>query len=454
MFKILLVETNAAVIDALVKHFDEQLKAQVCVVANLDEAKNYLVENLGKGTPNLIVVRALLDDIQVAHGLLNFLYEQVNRPPVITLGNVEFSGLQFTCLPDHFKISEFSKTVTKSLNISRKELEALHRPPYTGISIKNFYGMEKCQCDVFIRITKKNCEDQYVKRLHTGDNFDTPTLQKYESMGLQEFYVRSDDLDLVLSAFEQKALTQLDDKSVVADLVQIGAKQFEVGQDLLIKLGVSDTTMKIVDTNIKAMSNVLVSGAVGVQNFGELLRALLAEKSGYNYKHSFLLALLCSHLIPKMEWGRNDQMKSNVEKMIYVSFMHDIHLQDEKLVRIHDKLSLEMANLSPKEKELVEYHANKVSTLAQSMPRIPAGVDVILRQHHGTTNGVGFAEGASSALSGLAILFIVVEHFTHMLLDFQTLKLGPKAILKKMERDFTLSHYRKVIDAMSEMLKG
>ncbi|OFZ17335.1 MAG: hypothetical protein A2X86_02455 [Bdellovibrionales bacterium GWA2_49_15] len=453
MFTVLLVETNGAVIDALVKQLDEQIKAQVSVVPGLDQAKSFLTENQGKGVPDLVIVRAVLDEVPVAHGLLNFVYEQLNRPPVIVMGNVEFSGIEFNCLPDRFKISEFSKIVTKALHVSRKELEALHRPPYTGISIKNFYGMDKCECDVFIRISKKNCDDQYVKRLHTGDNFDAVTLQKYESMGLLEFYVRSDDLSLVLSAFEQKALKQLDEKCVVAELVQIGSHQFEVGQDLLLKLGVSDVTMRIVDTNIKVMTNALVSGVVAPHNFGELLKALLANKGGYNYKHSFLLAFLCSTIIPKMEWGKNDQMKSNIEKMIYVSFMHDIHLQEEKLVRIHSKSAFEMMALTPQEHELVEYHANKVSTLALSMPRIPAGVDIILRQHHGTTNGVGFADGASGSLSGLAILFIVVETFTHMLLDFQVLQLGPKAILKKMERDYTLASYRKVIDAMAEMLK-
>ncbi|MEK6625239.1 MAG: hypothetical protein AABY86_09740, partial [Bdellovibrionota bacterium] len=286
MFTILVVETNAAVIDALVKHFDEQLKAQVHLVADLDQAKSFLSDNLGKGIPSLIVVRAILDDVPVAYGLLNFVYEQVNRPPVITLGNVEFSGLQFNSLPDRFKVSELARVVPKAMNLSRKELEAIHRPPYMGISIKNFYGLDKCQCDVFIRITKKNCDDQYVKRLHMGDNFDSVTLQKYESMGLREFYVRSDDLNLVLTAFEHKALAQLDAKSTLSELVQIGAKQFEIGQDLLLKLGISEVTIRIVDTNIKAMTNMLLDDAVGVHSFGELLRALMAVKGGYNFKHS------------------------------------------------------------------------------------------------------------------------------------------------------------------------
>ncbi len=453
MLSILIVETKPAVIDALNKYFEDQFKAKVYIVPNLDEAKAFLQENISKGIPNLVVVRSILDEIETARGILNFVYELDNGPPVISLGNVEFSGLKFDCLPDRFKISELSKVATKLLNVSKKDLEEIHRPPYTGISIKNFYDLGECLCDVFIRISKKNCEDQYVKRLHKGDNFDRATLQKYEQMGLKEFFVKSEDLNMVLTAFEQKALSQLDKKFSPDELVKVGSSQFEIGQDLLLKLGISDFTMKIVDTNIKAMSGAIMSGPPGANSFADLMKSILSNKSGYNYKHSFLIAFLCSSIIPKMEWGKNDQLKSNVEKMIYVAFLHDVLLEDEKLVRIQSQAQLEAAGLDEKQKEIVEYHANKVSNLAQSMSRTPAGVDIILKQHHGTTNGVGFSTGHSSSLSGLAILFIVIEHFTHMLLDYQNLKLGPKAILTKMTAEFSLPSYRKVVEAMSEMMK-
>jgi len=453
MHTILFVEKNEKVFSAVIPYLEKELRCKIEHRQSPDEALQFIKDNYEMGRPQLVVCRNIIDDFEVGKKLLNYIYETAPDIAFISLGEIEFSGIEFQLMPERFKLADLLSAVIKGLKLSRQELEILRRPPYMGVSLSDLMILDNSLCDIYIKISKKEGEDQFVKRLHKDDKFDPETIKKYQDLGLKEVFIQSDELDMVLEAIQKKSAALLDQNHEPSELIQIGESQFELGQSLLLKLGVTELTLKIVEGQIKSVSNSIYSSAAN-NNIGALLKAALANKASYGYKHSFLLALLSSSVIPKMEWGRNDQLKINIEKMIYVSFLHDLYLSHEKLLKIDSRLNLVRAELSDEDKELVLYHANKISTLVQSMGRVPPGIDVILKQHHGTTNGVGFAEGPNSSLSGLAILFIVIEAFVHGLLDYKNLKLGPKALIQKLKNDFDLPSYRKVIEALNETIQG
>ena len=89
-------------------------------------------------------------------------------------------------------------------------------------------------------------------------------------------------------------------------------------------------------------------------------------------------------------------------------------IEEEKLLKIMDLDSLRKANLTPRERDAVLNHANKAALLAQTYPRLPQGVDIIIKQHHGVSNGVGFPEALTAGISPMAIFFVVVEDFMNI----------------------------------------
>ena len=455
---ILLVETDTKVSSVLSSFFLEQFHVDITCYQNLEDILTLLKSD---EKIDLILSRNVIADQEFSKRLLNFIYDNHKEIPLISLGEVEFSGGNFECLPDKFKLDDLSKLIIKILKISKEDLQNLRLPDYIAVPIHDFYIMNHCDCDVYIRICKKHGEDQYVKRIHAGDTFDRTVLSKYESMNVEEFYVKKEDrlkfMDNLLAQIVQKlGQTETDQNSQqlaeeIEDLTEIAQQGFEIGQDLLLRLGVTEHTIKIAEANINSMVQKGLQTSSNNQLAG-LLKAVLANKGSYSYKHSYLIAIFSAGLVPHMEWGKNEQVKNNISKLVYVAYFHDLFLEDDLLVRIDSKLELYKENLREKEKEAVIYHANKMATMVQSIPHTPAGVDIIIRQHHGTTNGVGFADGPNASLSILSIVFIVIEKFVSKLLSVHEEDKGLKNIFDSLYETFDLPSYRRVIDGLKEML--
>ena len=85
----------------------------------------------------------------------------------------------------------------------------------------------------------------------------------------------------------------------------------------------------------------------------------------------------------------------------------------------------------------------------QGIPKLPQGVDLIVKQHHGQTNGIGFPEKLSSGISPLAIFFIVMEHFSSLILECKD-KIQFEIIFDELYKKHTLPSYRKVVDILRD----
>ena len=83
----------------------------------------------------------------------------------------------------------------------------------------------------------------------------------------------------------------------------------------------------------------------------------------------------------------------------------------------------------------------------QGIPKLPQGVDIIVKQHHGQSNGIGFPDKLSSSISPLAIFFIVIEHFVTLLLEYKE-KINFEVIFDELYNTHTLPSYRKIIDVL------
>ena len=223
-------------------------------------------------------------------------------------------------------------------------------------------------------------------------------------------------------------------------VVEATGDSFLISTDLVKSLGINASSVVMVDQTLLQMRNQLSKN----DKLGMLIRKLLDDHLSYSYRRSFLVCLFSHTLIPKMEWGSQEQQSIILEKLNMVSFFHDIFLEDEKLLKITDYESLKKAKLDPAEKELVMNHANKAALLIQNYPRLPQGVDVIIKQHHGVSNGVGFAEVLSNAISPMAIFFVVIEDFVTSLLEDNDLTRLP-LVIEKLKIKYQLPAYRRIV---------
>ena len=122
--------------------------------------------------------------------------------------------------------------------------------------------------------------------------------------------------------------------------------------------------------------------------------------------------------------------------------------------KIRNKQELHRSTIEKKQKDTVMNHANMASTLVQKFPKTPPDVDIIIRQHHGTSNGIGFSDRPNSSLSSLSIIFIVVEFFVDEILSFENGVSTMEGIFTKMEEYFAIPSYRKTVHALKEIVIG
>ncbi|MFG1485542.1 hypothetical protein ABMA77_05705 [Halobacteriovorax sp. RZ-1] len=389
-------------------------------------------------------------NIPGGQNFVNFMIDHTIKKPVVILGEMEIDYGNFTSLPSRFSLRDISLQLIKSLNITDEELRHLKMPDFVSVEITNFYQLSNPCCDIYIKMTKSG-EEHFVKRIYANDILDKDIVRRYEQNNLTYFYVQKEDFEKLMGQILSQSLTKVvkafkEDKKVM----EVSSDTFEISQNLLNEIGITPQTVKLAKTSIVAMTKTVNSS----KKLSTLLRSLLENETTYAFKRNYLASLFFYQIIPNLGWGRGEQLKQTMDKVCYICFFHDIVLREEKLLKIHSLDDMEQVDLSESERKLVLEHANMTTTLLQEISGIPTGIDVIVRQHHGSLNGVGFPDVYTSNLSPLAICFIVIEKYVVEILKCiegrEKLKLN--TILSELEEFFHLSSYRKIIFELKSLI--
>lgn len=447
--KILLVEPNEAVGELIAKNLEREFGARIVHFKSGADA----IEPVKKGEYfDLFVVRNNSEETvdhpseAIAALFLNVIYDNSLRTPLIVIGEFEHTYKKFAMVSDRLRIEELNRLVLKALNLKKEEFSHLKLPDYIPFPINYFYLMNLSPCDVYIKLSKKT-GDEYVKRLHFGESFTKDSLKKYEDLGLKEFFILKEERELFMNGLLTQSLKNLRKPDTIDEAVVKTGDSFVISSDLIKSLGINSTCVAMVDQTVHQIRTQITK----TDKLGSLLKKLLDNQLSYSYRRSYLICLMSYTLLPKMEWGSQDQQSVMLEKISMVSFFHDIYLEDEKLLRIMDNESLKKANLTPRERDAVLNHAHQAALLAQSYPRLPQGVDIIIKQHHGVSNGVGFPEVLTAAISPMAIFFVVIEDFVTCILDHNDLN-NFGSILLHLKQRYQLPTYRKIVAEIENML--
>ena len=114
------------------------------------------------------------------------------------------------------------------------------------------------------------------------------------------------------------------------------------------------------------------------------------------------------------------------------------------------------SDVTEQEKQIVIEHALLAGRLIKTFPRSPLGADMIVTQHHGMTNGQGFAVNYKDDISPLSKIIIIAEDIATDILT--RIKNGDKKKLADKEtylvrlRERYKNHtYKKIVDAFVDV---
>jgi response regulator RpfG family c-di-GMP phosphodiesterase len=176
----------------------------------------------------------------------------------------------------------------------------------------------------------------------------------------------------------------------------------------------------------------------------KLLDRLLSNKTSYLYKHTQILTYISLHMIRNIDWGTPEQE----DKISFISFFHDIALENDVQCQIHSTYELKRAELTTEARTLVERHAQIAAEFVSKFPHAPMGTDQIIRQHHGMLNGVGFSEHFGANVSPMAIVFIVAEEYTRIIMKRDNGPFNGPEMIKELKDVFPTSRFAKIVEKL------
>lgn len=434
----LLVENNPKIESFYKLNLFTWLGLETITQKNGEKAIKYL--GTQSSQINLVIVRYSIEKELSATLVADFLKEQGLNIPMIVIGPGEVPNV--TCVSNSLDLKLLIKTAASALNITAKDMSGKAVPDFFPIPLVYFESIKRSVCPVYSQNTDAK---SYQLKIESLKDFESDFISTQKKMGVDFLYV--DKMDRL--AFVSNVTSELISSLQIEDLSEdenVSAQDMSL--DLLSKklktLGINEETVALAKKNIAA----LTLNAKKSNKLSKLLDRLLNNKASYLYKHTQILTYVCFHIIHNIDWGSPDQE----EKISFIAFFHDIALENDIQCQVSTNLELKHAKLTKEDQELVEKHAQIAAEYITKFPHAPMGADQIIRQHHGQLHGVGFTDHYGSNISPLAMVFIVAEAFTKIIMNKKTAELGRDEIMAELKREFTTNRFLKIVEKLETLI--
>ena len=392
-----------------------------------------------KTMPELIITRGKIGSEQTADAIADYLAKANITIPMIIIGTSHIDKADVVHLESSLDIKGLIQASAKALNVTAKNMANLEIPDFFEIPIQNFQLIAYTICDVY----RQEESEEHKLFLKTFDEVSQNDLKDLMTQKVSSLFIKKEERLKFVTNINQEIASKLQLKDLNED-EQINAVEMsqELLQEKIERIGITPETVELATRNMKFMINS-AKKAPGLKN---LLKRLLKNKAGYLYKHSQILTYVSAHIMDHLDWG-NEEQKT---KLQFISFFHDITLQNSDQARIHSEKELKSSELNEKEKELVRRHAQLTATIISKYPNSPVGVEQIIKQHHGVANGLGFSEHYSQNISPMAIVFILAEDLVGSLIE-PPKDFSYKDKISEMRETYPTQRFKKIIDVLETL---
>lgn len=387
----------------------------------------------------LIIVRLQIEKEESGKMIIEYLYNKGIKIPVILVGPGQIVPGCIAHISNSLLLKELIQSSAKALNITAKDMSAKVVPEYFPIPITYFNVIRRSVCDVY----SQNLDNpkQYDLRIGKLKEFNEDDIRPMIQEGVTHLFVKKLDRLEFVNNVTSELITHLEGTDLSPrEELSAADKSVELLSRKLLSIGVNEETIKLANKNIDTMKKVVKSNP----KMAKLLERMLSNKSSYLYKHTQILTYVCLHIIRNIDWGNPEQE----DKISFIAFFHDIVLENDFQAQIKSTKELKTAELDTQAKLLVERHAQMAADFVAKFPHAPMGADQIIRQHHGTLNGIGFSEHFGNNVSPISIVFIVAEEFTRIILKRETGPFDRNEMLRELKEEFPTSRFQKVIELL------
>lgn len=438
MKRFLLIEDIDAFRGIYSLNFKAYLNAACTVKINFKDAQIYLKDNSER--VDMVIIHNSKSNPQVSTELVPYLKKNNLDYPILVVGEQIEHQAEVQYIANSLDVKSIIRKSAQMMGITAQQMAELEVPNFFPIGIDHFKRIKKTNLEIFISAGDKG----YKQIFKPHQDIDYKLIDNLKISGESKLYIKKDDRLSFVNYLTQTQVSQIGSE-YLSDNEQVSASSMmnELVSSKISELGITPETVSEANSNMKQIATMGSKSRI----MKDLLKNLINNSDNFLFQHTVMLNFLTNHIAKTMSWGLEEKRM----KLSFVAFFHDITLKTPELAQIHSKVELHNARLSDKDFELVENHAHKSAELITKFPHAPMGVDQLIRQHHGSLNGVGFQESFSSALSPMVLTFIVAEEFTHLVLKNNGHVVPTETIISILRERFPTGRFKRIIDGLAQL---
>lgn len=451
MTKTLVVSDNEILNQLYTINLEVYLNTKVTLAETPVKGMHKIQQDQQAGEPpfDLIITMNMINGQDAAATLYEFSDDNNLNIPLIVVGNPEKELEGIIVVPTSYNLQNLLRSAAGILKVTAKTMAGLDVPEFYGVSTEFLMKLREAPCPVYIQLKKSGEEINFTMIGKKGSDLKG-VLKKFLDEGIDTVFVNRLDRLLVINQVS----------AIICDYIMNSAKMGIIERSKALQTGfefaasefvltpeVASDVMAIAEACTKAMEEM----AKDTPGLRSLLQLLMSNKGGYIYTHSVLASFVASHIVKNVSWGGEAQLG----KINFVLFFHDIMLAP--IYAKHPALKYEedllfSDELSEKEKEVVLNHARLAAEVVITYKRAPMGADLLIKQHHGMTNGVGFAIEFKDDVSPLSKIVLISEAFVEEYMKGKeadsNYQINVKQIISQLKEKFSKSTYKKIIDTL------
>lgn len=400
----------------IIHHTFEELLSVISLLESID------ILIIDEPQDNSIFIK-LMNELMGRQGQFKRIFVRSERNPMLAQSKV-FSPQDLEGL-----LSEL-KSLFKSIEIKEQG--------HISIPVDSLIHFKILPFDLFVKIG----EDKFIKRIPAHEEIDAATFEGFQHKGINELYFeRQHNRDFSVMLINnminkvEKDYASIDEKLTATNEVYLTTHQI-VG-----KLGFKPKMVEVCDSVLNQISEDVIKGK---DNFSKFLEQLRTKTNlSFRYRLMELTSFIGTQMIEATE--EPSRRREMIKKLIFSSLFCDITLRNNDL--IHVRRPDQMMKLSLAEQKEVNEHALRASELVNKYQTAPLEASLIIKQHHGSLNGVGIPQDISPKILPLTKCLMAAQEISYqILLEPHRHPIDVLSDVKLRFIDTTLEEYMEVFE--------
>ncbi len=347
----------------------------------------------------------LIDSTSKAKELNDFVQVLVNSPEkyehIIVLDSHLEDGSQMKSFGKNDFIGLFSY-LKELLNVMDHQIQDWMSIPISALNHFNHLPF-----DLYIKLSHQ----KFVRRIKAFEEIDESLVENFKRRGIQDIYFAKEHNKEFSKLLINNLIHRVDfDFSDGVKQLKARCEVFQTTKELIHSLGLAPKIMDVCENMVLDLTrNILIQ-----ENDFSLHLSRIKQQSEFSFHYRLieLTSYLGAHLLSAIEVP---QYVEKLKLFVWSAFFADMTLMEsESIHHLNDEFQKDYERLQDNE---ILTHAWKAARLISEQSMIPSEVVTIIKQHHGSIEGVGFPEHKkSSRLLLISKCLIITQELAYKIL--------------------------------------